>query len=328
MKFKSIEKYEYDDKYVEHVDALLSKNILDDVLMRECWFKLIISIHPTEKEMMSEASNLFMSNHFDPRKNPNPDDDSYFQKEFNKWYNSKKEYHDQLFRHRVYTQALLRFMHRKQWEDVCMLNKFASCIFGNDMEIMFNLGEAVSFIYAATPSNMKHLIPDSVKSYDDIYECLSTFLNDPGEGFHYLNMLCDILHAVPIDNVTNMTYPKNRMKYIREHANTKSVEKRHLIFTDILYTNIDMQTMMRDVSHSDINIDGTCYMVLATSEYDGLRELCDIVQLPYTETTGFHTVYDGDETWYYTSIYIKSYNKTHCNLLNILIAMSYRNILK
>lgn len=328
MKFKSIEKYECDDKCVEHVDALLSKNILDDVLMRECWFKLTISIHPTEKEMMREASNFFMSIHFDPRKNPDPDDDSYFQKEFNKWYNSKKEYHDNLFKQRVLKNTLLRFMHRRQWEDVCLLNKLRSCKFGNDMEIVFNLGEAVSFIYAATPSNMKHLIPDSTKSYEDVYDCLSTFLNNPGEGFHYLNILCDILHAVPEDNVTNMTYPKNRMEYIREHANTKSVEKRHLIFTDILYTNIDMQTMMRDVSNSDIDVDGVCYMVLATCEYDALLNIIDIAQLPYTEITGFYVVYNDNETWYYTTIYINSYNKLHCGLLNRYVAMSYRNLLK
>lgn len=81
----------------------------------------------------------------------------------------------------------IRTLYRKLWLTLYLKNQqmyaeFVNNDKGDMSRIDISLSEAISFIRAATPPALKHLIPDSLTSIDSILDVLEQFLVDDNSG--------------------------------------------------------------------------------------------------------------------------------------------------
>jgi hypothetical protein len=142
---------------------------------------------------------------------------------------SKEIFNDHLFEQvfisvTVKLDSVIDLAYRRLWEDVYIKINYDSSTtsfdaVNNVTDVFITLSEAINFIYSVTPPRMKYLIPDSIKSINDIIESMKVYLMDTTsiELPHYVSIFREVMHLKPFE--TNWNFNTNKISFLRNGNN-------------------------------------------------------------------------------------------------------------
>lgn len=200
------------------------------------------------------------------------------------------------------------FFYRNLWETVYLryplsVISFDRGYYGNHINILITVGEAISFINAVTPPLFKNKIKELTSSVDEIVNSLKTYLMTKNDQLEYnLSVFRKYIHLERFrENVTEYNF--ERMKALRGfHPDG--------IIVDVEATNVSYNDICKGIpmSHRDTS-STTIPQVQLMINCHTKEELAEIANRISYQTSAWRVIdfFEDPEMGYFIEIFSKHY---------------------
>ena len=200
------------------------------------------------------------------------------------------------------------FFYRNLWETVYLryplsVISFDHGYYGNHINILITVGEAISFINAVTPPLFKNKIKELTSSVDEIVKSLETYLMTKNDQLEYnLSVFRKYIHLERFrENTTEYNFA--RMKALREfHPNGIIID---VEATNVSYTDICKGIPMSHRDTSSTTIPQVQLMINCHTK----EELAEIANRISYQTSAWRVIdfFEDPEMGYFVEIFSNHY---------------------